>query len=230
MREQDWAACPGLDEMLSFLEGKATDRQFRLLACACARSVWPLLDTRDHALVEATERFADGGRVEADWRAWQRSPSKLTSLMLDRALAAARATSWDAAWAAAGAAVDEAKAAAKALGLRPRKNSTAAQTARHKALTAIRAAHVELLRDIVGNPSTLLAVEPAWRTPDVLALATSAYEERSLPSGHLDNARLAVLADALEDAGASGPLPEHLRSPGPHVRGCHALDALLGRK
>jgi hypothetical protein len=87
----------------------------------------------------------------------------------------------------------------------------------------------KLFREVLGNPFAPLAIEPAWLDPDVLALATSAYQERALPSGHLDNARLGVLADALEDAGASGPLLEHLRSPGPHVRGCHALDAILGR-
>ena len=42
-------------------------------------------------------------------------------------------------------------------------------------------------------------------------------------------ARLAVLADALEDAGASGDILEHLRDPGPHVRGCHVVDALVGK-
>jgi RNA-directed DNA polymerase len=36
------------------------------------------------------------------------------------------------------------------------------------------------------------------------------------------------LADALEENGASGELLEHLRSPGPHVRGCWALDLVLG--
>jgi hypothetical protein len=40
----------------------------------------------------------------------------------------------------------------------------------------------------------------------------------------------AVLADMLEEAGCSDPqLLGHLRSPGPHVRGCFAVDALLGR-
>jgi len=43
----------------------------------------------------------------------------------------------------------------------------------------------------------------AWLTPDAVALALAAYEERQLPSGHLDPQRLAVLADALEDAGCS---------------------------
>jgi hypothetical protein len=48
--------------------------------------------------------------------------------------------------------------------------------------------------------------------------------------GALEPARLAVLADALEEAGCTAlPLLEHLRSPGPHVRGCWALDLILGR-
>jgi hypothetical protein len=61
-------------------------------------------------------------------------------------------------------------------------------------------------------------------------LAQAVYEERELPSGHLDAARLAVLADMLEEAGATDPhLLGHLRSPGPHIRGCFAVDALAGR-
>src|SRR5262249_32028680 len=41
---------------------------------------------------------------------------------------------------------------------------------------------------------------------------------------------LPVLADLLEEADCSDPhLPGHLRGPGPHVRGCFAVDALLGR-
>jgi hypothetical protein len=52
-----------------------------------------------------------------------------------------------------------------------------------------------------------------------------------MPSGHLDPARLAVLADALEDAGcADADLLGHLRGPGPHIRGCWAVDLLLGKE
>jgi hypothetical protein len=91
-------------------------------------------------------------------------------------------------------------------------------------------AQVPLLREIVGNPFRPLTIELAWRTPETLSLAQAAYEERSLPSGQLDNGRLAILADALEDAGASGALLEHLRSAGPHLRGCFVIDAILGRE
>ena len=38
-----------------------------------------------------------------------------------------------------------------------------------------------------------------------------------------------VLSDALEEVGASGDILAHLRSPGPHVRGCWAVDLVLGK-
>jgi hypothetical protein len=61
-------------------------------------------------------------------------------------------------------------------------------------------------------------------------LAREAYENRELPEGRLDNGRLAVLADALEESGLTDErILSHLRSAGPHVRGCHALDAILGQ-
>jgi hypothetical protein len=64
----------------------------------------------------------------------------------------------------------------------------------------------------------------------VTALARAAYEERSLPAGTLDALCLAALSDALEEAGCDDPaVLGHLRGPGPHVRGCHVLDALLGK-
>jgi hypothetical protein len=91
-------------------------------------------------------------------------------------------------------------------------------------------AQADLLRDLFGQvPSRILAIDPAWPTPATLALAQAAYLERQLPSGHLDPARLLVLADALEEAAADADLITHLRDPGTHTRGCHAVDALLGK-
>jgi hypothetical protein len=59
---------------------------------------------------------------------------------------------------------------------------------------------------------------PAWRTADVLALAERAYDGR-------DSDAVAVLGDALEDAGCDwDELLAHCREGGPHVRGCWALD------
>src|SRR5262249_30500605 len=70
-----------------------------------------------------------------------------------------------------------------------------------------------------------------WKGSALEQLARAAYEQRLLPSGHLAPDRLAVLADALEAAGCTDPdILEHLRGPGPHVRGCWALDRLLGKE
>ncbi len=89
-----------------------------------------------------------------------------------------------------------------------------------------------LLRDIFGNPFRLPpTLDPAWLTGTVKQLALSAYEERELPSGHLDRHRLAVLADALEEAGCQeAELLGHLRSEQVHVRGCWAVDVILSRQ
>jgi hypothetical protein len=88
-----------------------------------------------------------------------------------------------------------------------------------------------LLRDVIGNPFRPVSVERDWISPTALALAQVAYEARSLPGGELDPARLAILADALEDAGCNeDEMLGHLRSPGPHVRGCWMVDLLLGKE
>jgi hypothetical protein len=70
-----------------------------------------------------------------------------------------------------------------------------------------------------------------WREGTIQKLAEAAYHERLLPGGHLDPVRLSVLADALEESGCSeASLLEHLRGAGPHIRGCWAVDVLLGRE
>jgi hypothetical protein len=91
----------------------------------------------------------------------------------------------------------------------------------------------DLIRDSFGTPSRPVAVDPAWlawQGGTVARLARAAYDNRQLPSGLLDNAHIAVLADALEEAGCQeGQILDHLRSGGDHMRGCFVLDLLLGK-
>jgi hypothetical protein len=90
-----------------------------------------------------------------------------------------------------------------------------------------------LLRDLFGNPFRPAAIEPAWLAWNggaVTRLAEVAYQERDLPFGHLSPARLALVADALEDAGCGdAEILGHLRAAEPHVRGCWAVDLMTGR-
>ncbi len=86
------------------------------------------------------------------------------------------------------------------------------------------AAQVEVLRDLLGNPFRPVPAYEAWRTPDVVTLA-----------GHISHDRavnlMPELAETLEDAGCkNGDVLAHLREPGPHARGCWAIDFLLNKE
>lgn len=62
----------------------------------------------------------------------------------------------------------------------------------------------------------------AWNDRTVFRVAQTIYETNQI-------ATLPILADALEDAGyQEAEVLNHLRSPGPHYRGCWALDLVLG--
>jgi hypothetical protein len=66
--------------------------------------------------------------------------------------------------------------------------------------------------------------------PDAAKDVLGRSRRTSLPEGHLDPARRGLLAGALEDAGCTdAELLGHLRGPGLHVRGCWALDLVLGK-
>jgi hypothetical protein len=82
-------------------------------------------------------------------------------------------------------------------------------------------------------PTRPVTIEPAWlrwNEGTVVRLAQAAYDSRSVLSGTLDNARLAVLADALQEAGCQeASVLAHLREQGSHWRGCWLLDLLLNK-
>jgi hypothetical protein len=83
----------------------------------------------------------------------------------------------------------------------------------------------DLLRDIVGNPFRPVALDPAWRTDTVLALAEQMYEAR-------DFSAMPRLADALQDAGCDNEaILNHCRdADAVHVRGCWVVDIVLGKE
>lgn len=91
-----------------------------------------------------------------------------------------------------------------------------------------------LFRCVSGNPFRPVTIDQswiAWNDGTIAKLAQGIYDDRELPSGHLDAGRLAILADALEEAGCTDQdILLHCRGPGPHVRGCWVIDLLLGKE
>ena len=81
------------------------------------------------------------------------------------------------------------------------------------------------MRDIFGTlPFRPAALDPALRTTSVAALAQAIYAEHRCHD-------VPVLADAIEESGCTdAEILGHLRGPGPHVRGCWALDLLLNKE
>jgi len=73
-------------------------------------------------------------------------------------------------------------------------------------------------------PSCTLDAVLAWNDHTVPRIAEGIYQERAFD-------RLPILADALLDAGCEDEdLMHHCRSAGPHVRGCWAVDLVLGKE
>jgi hypothetical protein len=223
MTEAEWFGCTDPQAMLEFLRGKANDRKLRLFACACSRLVSHLLiDERSFAAVEAAEGFSDGLVGDSERQvafssactasrdvgqspgAWpdtvlrlrrQHDPHKLSRAAVMAAFAAGRGASD----------VD-----------------ALIRCAKQKFVDEVTQSRV--LSDIFGNPFHPVALDPAWRTPKVTALAEGVYEQRSFD-------RMPELAAALEEAGCTDQdTISHCRGPGPHVRGCWVVDLLLGKE
>src|SRR5579872_1463210 len=234
--------------------GKLSERKARLFAAACCRQVWHLLTDEEGGKeeVEVAEQYAD---AEADAHTMSEANLSAWAFHIGYAFAGidfSRVGQDDKEWGTrqqVGRAASEAVLAAAwwgsdedwRLGGDGRKvgdPAWAVSTALYYraepgvSVTGDRWQHpvlCQLLRDVFGNP---FAASPridlswlVWNDGTVRRLAEAIYDVRSLPDGHLDNTRLAILADALEDAGCDNvDILNHCRLPGVHVRGCWLLD------
>jgi hypothetical protein len=238
--EADWLACADPAVMIAWLNKRdASARKFRLFSCACARSLWGLL-SQDAAreAIQIAEAFADGLVTEAERRAAAKTlrstfPPRMTPDFPVPAPYVADMVAYYCAW-------------SNSVGPQPgvHLNEHGAESVCHwtraatildqtglwtypinHPLNVAGAVHqCRLLRDIFGNPFRPVSADPMWRGDTVLALAHSIYEDREFSA-------LPVLADALEEAGCENEdLLGHCRSPGPHARGCWAVDLLRGRE
>jgi hypothetical protein len=218
MKEEQWMTATDPTPMLRFLldGGKLSQRKGRLFSAACCRRIWGLLDKIGKEAVEVAEKNADGSVSDEE-------QSRMENLVWWHAdgLNYDEDHVWTAGWAAHAAVSDDFA-------------DTAALVAKAARSEDERVVQVSLLRDLYFNPFRPLPfLSPAvlgWNDGLVVKLAQAAYEDRILPSGHLNPDHLAVLGDALDEAGADAALLEHLRGPGPHVRGCFAIDALTHRE
>ncbi len=232
MTEAEWLNATDPQAMLAFLRdsGKLSERKARLFAIGCSRRIWHLLaDERSRRAVEVAEAFAEG---QVTHRRLTATRDEAAGVWYDKRNTVANARN-------VGSSTNRAVHAAQAAEgtVWPRGAVWAAKIVLEEALRAglKRQGPADLLRDLFG-PLLFgeIRLDPSWLTWNhgtVQQLARVAYEEREMPSGHLDRTRLAVLADAVEEAGCDqADLLDHLRGPGPCVRGCWVVDLLLAKE
>jgi hypothetical protein len=219
MTEAEWLACEEPDPMLNLPSCRRSDRKLRLFAVACCERIWHLIPTEpSRRCVEVARRLADGLEKLGERRA------------------AVKAAMGDSDTTPAAACVGATSA-----------HEAAVRTADHAAIAVAKERFPELyesgeripewfkvvgcewiaqcglLREIFGNPFRPVTINPTWRTSDVMLLARGIYDDRAFD-------RMPILADALQDAGCdSDDILNHLRDANAsHVRGCWALDLVLG--
>lgn len=245
MTEAEWLACNDEQgQLIGFASRRFDkdvdgDRKLRLIACACCRLAWHWFDDeRSRRAIEVAELLADGRVKHEEVAAVEAAASQAVDDLAEARDAAQKAHGIGSPpRERAGNVWYIAQAAHLAIRTDRRMCERTVTAAWHTDEVDVdtdeqRAAHVALqcniIRDVIGNPFRPITLAPAHRTNTVVSLARAAYDERQLPSGELGPFRLAVLADALEETGAPGELVAHLRGPGPHVRGCFAVDLCLG--
>lgn len=224
MTESEWLACEDPEEMLEFLRGKTSERKVRLFAVACCRRIWQLLiDERSKKAVLVVERDADQARPEAVAEVFHELQCAFRVCEYDSDRHA------DAAWAACQLAepsedrLEKAvRVALLAAGAAGYPDDTSYSTDRDRIEVEYKH-QCHLLRDIFGNPFRPVVIDPAWLSPNVVALARTIYEERAFD-------RKPELAEGLDAAGChDAEILGHCRQPGPHVRGCWLVDLILGK-
>lgn len=214
MTEQDWLQSQDPESMLLHGRGKGSERKFRLIACACVRTMWPLLVREEwRQLVALAEAHADGveswARLKAaaadvyrpflrnsEWSTEQRIAAMLVEQV-------AGINAWASAWNVV----------------------SDVRSFRNISYRALADWHLEpqrqagLLRHLLGNPFHPVP-RPRPLAATVCRLAEALYEG-------VDCAF--ALHDALLDAGHP-ELAEHFREEQTHPKGCWVVDMLLGKE
>ena len=213
MTEQEWLAGTDPQAKLNYIFDRASDRKVRLLGIACCYAHWHALPNEEcRRAVDTAERKVEGRATEMYFQVAVRDVGEfLASLLLDLS--------------------------------RHNDNTCTGRESEVAVLQGLLiavhgrdyrfrwgVAGVPLIggsdcfSEVFGNPFRPVPAEPRWLTSTAISLARTIYYEKKFD-------RLPILADALEEAGCDdGELLAHCRGDRTHVRGCWAVDLVLGKE
>jgi hypothetical protein len=239
--------------LINYVDTVFTTRQTQLYALACARQAQYLLtDERSTKALNTIERYIENMATDEEmyrawlaasdvsWDAWtprQNTPNS------DHYSAITGSEDEPAAHAAASVAF-----ASNVIVILPDKDFSGDTVKYFSAASALRAEYcselalqkdnvwkrsiyplnyAHLIRDICPFDHKIPTIPKAWLTWNdaiVPKIASEIYQDKTWSS-------MPILADALEDAGCDNvEILQHLREGGVHIRGCWAIDALMGRR
>ena len=211
MTEREWLTGTDATSMLGHVYRTAGDRKLRLLSVAC----WRLLKSDEgRETIGISERFADGQETKA---ALKRARQSVRAIRYDlEAKPRASRNAWAALWLAEVAASENAFVSLseefqRLAGLR----LISGDVAKPEVLCGV-------IREVLGNPFRPIPFNGSKLTPATVALAETIYAEGAFQ-------RLPDLVKRLRTERSPAPLLKHLAERVPHVRGCWALDLVLGR-
>jgi hypothetical protein len=198
---------------------RRSKRKIGLFICACYYRGWSALNSVGRTLVADYERYSDGTATweaveRAYWASIHRSYDEIRKAEDEKKgrISFVSFTNW----------APPSEHFADPAELAQRLAKHAANGKNEVAVVAEQQAQCQLLRDIF-QPFCPVFLDPSWLTPTALSLAHSVYEDSTFD-------HLPILGDVLEDAGCTDrAILDHCRGPGPHVRGCWAVDVLLGK-
>jgi len=236
MTETDWqTTATGAYDMLRYIRTRTSSRKLQLLmGAACRLALDHLPAERVLPILSGVELYAEGLAPLETFRQAEFAAQTLERETVQdasprwaaiQALRSAVSSPLDDAlnrtigWVEAVAARDAGEGLARA-----------ARVVRHRQIC-------DLFREVIGNPFAARMAVPTWMqspersTPGWLIRVSEAA--RNLATAlHRDQAydRFPILADSLEEEGCiDEELLLHMRQPQPHVRGCWALDLILGK-
>jgi hypothetical protein len=218
MTEEEWFVCADPQMLLHFLLGRASDRKFRLFACACCRDFFwtSLRKESSREAIRCAERFADGligaESLGLSGQAVYDAPPQLSvSSEYFKVMQIAVGTTYTH-WQPTQLASFTATAVCDLGDRRIRRGEEQCKYTRNRLKVS------DLFRHIIGNPFRPYTAPAAWPST-VIDLAQSLYD---------GNDNRLILADALEEAGHL-ELAEHFRKEEWHPKGCWVVDMILGK-
>ena len=234
MTETEWLDCTDPKAMLDLLneKHKASPRKLRLVVCAWVRRVWNEViryGPEYCVWMDAAERCADEPDDAERWQRFAQAEGRGDNFALFAVLSASRAVASNDNATILQHALEASKMICACIWeYTPLESEDADE--RFSTQQANDAAELvrqcNLIRDVFDNPFRRGTFKHAWRKPEVVELAKMLYDRRAFDC-------LPGLADVLVQKRfgcKNADILNHCRQPGEHVRGCWALDLILGKE